>query len=136
MYNPIKIIPFGSFGFVNWVNKTSLFGFRFKKKLFKRWSKSKFLKILIFFKYGHASIGNGSGFNGCYASHIIIRPGTFVIKLPKSINDDLAATINCALATMVNCIDQIPDRIKRNKQSTILIQVRYSFKSYISILLS
>lgn len=71
-------------------------------------------------------MGDGTGYNGCYASHIIIRPGTFVMKLPDVINDDLAATINCALATMVNCVDQIPDRIKRNKQSTILIQVNYN----------
>jgi D-arabinose 1-dehydrogenase-like Zn-dependent alcohol dehydrogenase len=27
------------------------------------------------FKYGHAPLINGSGLNGCYASHILLRPG-------------------------------------------------------------
>ena len=56
---------------------------------------------------------NGSGFNGCYASHIIIRKGTRVIKLPNEISDSLGATINCALATMVNSVDQIPINVKK-----------------------
>ena len=59
-------------------------------------------------------MSNGSGFNGCYATHIIIRKGTKVIKLPNSISDSVAATINCALATMVNSVDQIPANVKRN----------------------
>jgi hypothetical protein len=46
-------------------------------------------------------MSSGSGFNGCYASHILIRKGTRVIKLPNEISDSLGATINCALATMV-----------------------------------
>lgn len=67
-------------------------------------------------------MNNGTGFNGCYASHIIIRPGTEVIKLPDEISDGIASTINCALATMVNCVDQLPQNVKGlNKKA--LIQV-------------
>ncbi|MCB0064393.1 MAG: alcohol dehydrogenase catalytic domain-containing protein, partial [Caldilineaceae bacterium] len=31
------------------------------------------------FKYGHAPLDNGSGLNGCYASHIVLRPGTHIV---------------------------------------------------------
>lgn len=77
-------------------------------------------KCTKLFKYGHASMSNGSGFNGCYATHIIIRKGTHLIKLPDEISDGLAASINCALATMVNCVDQIPDRVKNNPKKVLV----------------
>jgi D-arabinose 1-dehydrogenase-like Zn-dependent alcohol dehydrogenase len=67
-------------------------------------------------------MNNGTGFNGCYATHIILRKGTKIIKLPKEINDSLAATMNCSLATMVNCVSHIPNRIKQNSHKA-LIQV-------------
>jgi putative phosphonate catabolism associated alcohol dehydrogenase len=53
------------------------------------------------FKYGHAPLDSGSGLNGCYASHLVLRPGTKVIPLPESVTDAMAAPANCALATMV-----------------------------------
>lgn len=59
------------------------------------------------FKYGHASVHNGSGLNGCYASHIHIRKGTHMVKLPESISDAMAAPANCALSTMVNAVSQL-----------------------------
>lgn len=75
---------------------------------------------------------NGTGFNGCYASHIIIRAGTEIIKLPDEINDGIASTINCALATMVNCVDQLPENIIRSKKKA-LIQVKTYDKSIMKI---
>jgi threonine dehydrogenase-like Zn-dependent dehydrogenase len=59
-------------------------------------------------------MNNGTGFNGCYASHIVLRKGTHVKKVPNEINDSLASTINCALATVVNCIDNIPENIRKS----------------------
>jgi len=53
------------------------------------------------FKYGHAPFDSGSGLNGCYASHVMLRAGTAVIPLPDSVPDGIAAAANCALATMV-----------------------------------
>jgi putative phosphonate catabolism associated alcohol dehydrogenase len=53
------------------------------------------------FKYGHAPLGSGSGLNGCYASHVLLRAGTAVIPLPDDVPDGAAAPANCALATMV-----------------------------------
>lgn len=77
-------------------------------------------KCVKLFKYGHAAMSSGTGFNGCYATHIIIRKGTHMIKLPDEISDGLAATINCALATMVNCVDQIPENVKRSAKKALI----------------
>ncbi len=52
------------------------------------------------FKYGHAPLDSGSGLNGCYASHVVLRPGTALIPLPDAVTDRMAAPANCALATM------------------------------------
>ncbi len=59
------------------------------------------------FKYGHSSIKNGSGFNGCYATHIHIRKGTHMVKVPDTVSNAAAAPANCALATMVNAISHM-----------------------------
>ncbi len=72
-------------------------------------------------------MSSGTGFNGSYASHIILRKGTAVIKLPDVISDDLGASINCALATMVNCVDQIPN-INKRIGNKALVQVKYARK--------
>ena len=53
------------------------------------------------FKYGHASIQDGTGFNGAYASHVVLRAGTTIFPLPDATTDAMAAPANCALATMV-----------------------------------
>jgi D-arabinose 1-dehydrogenase-like Zn-dependent alcohol dehydrogenase len=63
-------------------------------------------------KYGHSDISNGTGFNGCYSTHIVLRKGTHIIKLPDHIIDTVGATINCALATMVNAIGSIPYHVR------------------------
>ena len=34
------------------------------------------------FKYGHSALTNGSGLNGCYASHVVLRAGTHIVPLP------------------------------------------------------
>ncbi|MBL9174620.1 MAG: zinc-binding dehydrogenase [Verrucomicrobiales bacterium] len=59
------------------------------------------------FKYGHAPLGDGSGFNGCYASHVVLRRGTTVVSLPDSVEDAVAAPANCALATMVGATESL-----------------------------
>jgi putative phosphonate catabolism associated alcohol dehydrogenase len=61
------------------------------------------------FKYGHAALDNGTGLNGCYASHILLRRGTTLVPIPDALPDDLVAPANCALATMVNATEQLPD---------------------------
>jgi putative phosphonate catabolism associated alcohol dehydrogenase len=53
------------------------------------------------FKYGHAPLDDGTGFNGTYASHVVLRAGTALFPLPDAVTDEMAAPANCALATMV-----------------------------------
>jgi putative phosphonate catabolism associated alcohol dehydrogenase len=60
------------------------------------------------FKYGHAALGDGSGLNGCYASHIVLRPGTHILPVPENLPDAIVAPANCALATIVNALEELP----------------------------
>jgi len=62
-------------------------------------------KCVSLMKYGHARVDDGSGLNGTYASHIILRPGTHVVKLPPSLSSRICAPANCALATVANSLD-------------------------------
>lgn len=70
-------------------------------------------KCAELFKYGHASVNNGTGLNGCYSSHIVIRSGTNLVKIPKNVPDAVAAPANCALATMVNAISRLSKKPKK-----------------------
>lgn len=58
------------------------------------------------FKYGHASLAEG-GASGCYASHILLRPGTEVVAVPEGLSDTAVAPANCVLATAVNVVSQL-----------------------------
>ena len=65
-------------------------------------------KCAALFKYGHATLTNGSGLNGCYATHLLIRPGTHIAKVADHLPDSAVAPANCALATAVNAIAVLP----------------------------
>ncbi len=65
-------------------------------------------KCVQLFKYGHASLGDGTGLNGCYASHILLRRGTSVFPVPDCLSDAVVAPVNCALATMVSATEVLP----------------------------
>ncbi len=62
------------------------------------------------FKYGHALLSDGSGLNGCYSTHILLRPGTTVVPIPGDLPDVVVASANCALATMMNATESLPTR--------------------------
>lgn len=64
-------------------------------------------------KYGHSSINDGSGFEGCFASHLILRGGTEIVILPDKLPDAYVAPANCALATMVAVVEKIPPQAKK-----------------------
>jgi len=57
------------------------------------------------FKYGHAPFQDGTGLNGTYASHVLLRAGTTVRPLPVTVTDEMAVSANCALATMVGAVE-------------------------------
>jgi putative phosphonate catabolism associated alcohol dehydrogenase len=65
------------------------------------------------FKYGHAASSDGSGLNGCYASHIVLRAGTTIIPVPDGLSDSIVAPANCALATIVNALENLPSPCDR-----------------------
>ncbi len=65
------------------------------------------------FKYGHASLSDGFGLNGCYASHIVLRPGTTIVTLPATLSDSVAVPANCALATVIHALRELPRRCER-----------------------
>jgi len=56
------------------------------------------------FKYGHAQITENDALHGGLSTHCIIRPGTTVLKLNLEIPLSVAATINCAIATVAGAI--------------------------------
>jgi threonine dehydrogenase-like Zn-dependent dehydrogenase len=60
------------------------------------------------FKYGHAALSDGSGLNGTYASHILLRAGTHLVEVPSVVPDAVAASANCSLATMVAVTEHLP----------------------------
>ncbi|XP_072051199.1 L-threonine 3-dehydrogenase-like [Amphiura filiformis] len=76
-------------------------------------------KCVKLFKYGHSRLETGSGLAGCYATHIILQPGTSVVQIPDTITDKMAASINCALATMVNAVYSITHEHVENKVALV-----------------
>ena len=52
-------------------------------------------------KVGHVQYEPGSVPRGCYSTHILLGPGTALVRLPPSLTTELATPVNCALATMV-----------------------------------
>jgi putative phosphonate catabolism associated alcohol dehydrogenase len=74
-------------------------------------------KCRALFKYGHATFGNGSRFNGGYASHIVLRRGTAIFEVPEGLSDAMVAPANCALATIVSVLAELPRPCR-----TVLVQ--------------
>jgi len=60
------------------------------------------------FKYGHSSLDDGTGLNGTYASHIVLRPGTHLVEVPDEVPDEMVAPANCSLSTMMAVTEHLP----------------------------
>lgn len=52
-------------------------------------------------KYGHDACDAPPHFTGGFAEYCLVGAGTCVVKLPDSVPDEVAATANCALATVI-----------------------------------
>lgn len=61
-------------------------------------------KCSSLWKYGHG----GAELDGTYATHMKIRAGTTVFQVPDGLDLNLATTANCALATAVNAVMDLP----------------------------
>uniref|UniRef100_T1IX41 Alcohol dehydrogenase-like N-terminal domain-containing protein n=1 Tax=Strigamia maritima TaxID=126957 RepID=T1IX41_STRMM len=63
-------------------------------------------------QYGHgALLSSPAKLSGTLASHLILRKGTHVIKIPPHVKDTVACTVNCPLSTMVNVVDTALSRL-------------------------
>lgn len=64
-------------------------------------------KCETMFKYGHAQCVGEDTLSGGFASHIQLKAGTAIYKIPDTIQDAEAAPINCALTTVINGLETI-----------------------------
>ncbi len=72
------------------------------------------------FKYGHTATVSEQVFGGGYAEYCILVPGTGVLRLPDSLTDALAATANCAGATVAAAL-RLLTTTAPVKDSTVLV---------------
>lgn len=56
------------------------------------------------FKYGHAQIVGNDAFHGGLGDYCILKANTAILKIPNELPLPIAATINCALATVAGTI--------------------------------
>src|SRR5512139_393496 len=59
------------------------------------------MKCLDLKKYGHDSCASPPHFVGGFAEYCYVMPGTCIIKVPDGLSDEVVASANCALATVV-----------------------------------
>ncbi len=59
------------------------------------------------FKYGHAQDNGAGALSGGFATHILLRPGTTIYRIPDTVTDAEAVSANCALSTVINGLDAI-----------------------------
>jgi len=52
------------------------------------------------FKYGHQRLDDDHPFSGGLADYCLLAPGTGILRLPAELSDQMAATANCAVATV------------------------------------
>lgn len=52
------------------------------------------------FKYGHTALRAGRHFSGGFADYCLLAPGTGLVWLPDAVDDSVASTANCAVATV------------------------------------
>ncbi|WP_229240663.1 zinc-binding dehydrogenase [Dyadobacter sp. SG02] len=56
------------------------------------------------FKYGHTQVTEIDSFHGGLAEYCILRRNTIVLKIPAGVPLNIAATINCAVATVAGAL--------------------------------
>jgi threonine 3-dehydrogenase len=60
-------------------------------------------------KAGHESFNSDWPLSGTYASHILLRDGQAVVTVPEALQDGVAATAGCAVATVMAMLEQAGD---------------------------
>ncbi len=66
------------------------------------------------FKYGHAKITEEDAFHGGLAEYCVLRRNTGILKIPESMPLSIAATLNCAIATVAAALRMAGDLTGKN----------------------
>ncbi len=66
------------------------------------------------FKYGHALVTEQDNFHGGLSEYCILKPGTCILTVPDTLPVPIAATINCAIATVAGAIRMAGDLHNKN----------------------
>jgi putative phosphonate catabolism associated alcohol dehydrogenase len=82
------------------------------------------------YKYGHApflpdrTAGKRAveGLAGTYATHLLLRPGSAVVRIPDAIPDAVAAPANCALATVCAALRSARHVLSPARPAAVLVQ--------------
>lgn len=61
-------------------------------------------KASALFKYGHAQVTEHDAFHGGLAEYCILKENTAILRIPEGVPLDVAATINCAVATVAGAL--------------------------------
>src|SRR5262245_32474969 len=61
-------------------------------------------KCQTVFKYGHEAFAPGVSPSGGLSQYCVLRPGTAIFRVPAELSDGVAATANCAAATVMAAI--------------------------------
>ncbi len=56
------------------------------------------------FKYGHATVTAKDAFHGGLAEYCVLKPHTAILKIPDNVSLPVAATLNCAVATVAGAL--------------------------------
>ena len=67
-------------------------------------------KCVTLTKYGHARYDTPRDLDGCFADHILLKPGTRVYRVSDAMTDAEAVPLNCAGATVVGGLQSIGTR--------------------------
>ncbi|XP_037079357.1 2-deoxy-scyllo-inosamine dehydrogenase-like [Pollicipes pollicipes] len=81
-------------------------------------------KCRALMKYGHSTLSSGCGLNGCYSTHLLLRAGTHIVRLPPGLaaNPPLAAPANCALATVMCAARAVQTHLAAAPRTRALVQ--------------
>ena len=66
------------------------------------------------FKYGHAQVKTSDAFHGGLSEYCVLKPGTAILKIPATLPLPVAATINCAIATVAGALRVSGDLKNKN----------------------
>jgi putative phosphonate catabolism associated alcohol dehydrogenase len=56
------------------------------------------------FKYGHATVTENDAFHGGLAEYCVLKSHTAILKIPDNVSLPVAATLNCAVATVAGAL--------------------------------